>query len=87
MRLVRLAAKALMILIAICETLVAWELWRHGPPMDMVVISDKIKETGELSFKMVRVSLRAEDYLTIIVVIVLQVALVVFLLWSRRKIV
>lgn len=87
MRLVRLAAKALMILIAVCEALVAWELWRHGPPMDMVITSDKVKESGELSFKMVRVPLQAEDYLTIIAVIALQVALVMFLRWSRRKIV
>ena len=87
MRLARGMAKALLIFIVLCEVGVAWQLWRYGPPMDMVVTSDKAKETGELSFKMVRVSLRAEDYLTIIVVIVLQVALVVFLLWSRRKIV
>ena len=34
MRLARLAAKVLMILVVFCETYVAWQLWRHGPPMD-----------------------------------------------------
>ena len=75
-----------MILIVLCEAGGAWQLWRHGPPMEMVVTSDKIKETGEVSFRMVRVPLRAEDYLTIIVVIALQAALVIFLWWPRRKI-
>ena len=86
MRLARRAAKVLLILIVLCEMLVAWELWRHGPPMDMVVTSDKIRETGELSYKMVRVPVSAEDYTVLTVTIALQVALVWFLWWSRRKI-
>jgi hypothetical protein len=85
MRLARLAAKVLLILIVLCETGVAWRLWRHGPPMEMVITSDKVKEAGESSFKMVRIPLRAEDYLTIIGVIALQVALVIFLWWSKRR--
>ena len=86
MRWARRAAEVLLILIVLCETGVAWQLWRHGPPMEMVVTSDKVKETGELSFKMVRVPLSASDYVVFAVVIALQVALVWFLWWSRRKI-
>lgn len=55
--------------------------------MDMVVTSDKVKETGELSFKMVRVPLSASDYVVFGAVIALQVALVWFLWRSRRKVV
>jgi hypothetical protein len=86
MQLARRAAKVLMILIVLCETGVAWQLWRHGPPMEMVVTSDKVKETGELSFRMVRIPLSASDWTTLAVAIVLQVALVGFLWWSNRRI-
>lgn len=86
MRLARLAAKVLMILIVLCEIGVAWRLWRHGPPMEMVVTSDKVKEAGELSFRMVRIPPSASDWTILMAVIALQVALVVFLWWSRRKI-
>ena len=86
MRWARQAAEVLLILIVLCETGVAWQLWRHGPPMEMVVTSDKIKETGELSFRMVRIPLSASDWTTLAVVIVLQVALVGFLWWSNRRI-
>jgi hypothetical protein len=86
MRPVRFAAKVLLILIVLCEMLVAWELWRHGPPMDMVVTSDKVKEAGELSFKMVRVPLSTTDWTMLVAVIALQVALIGFLWWSRRRI-
>ncbi|MGD0911329.1 MAG: hypothetical protein ABR928_05500 [Terracidiphilus sp.] len=85
MRLARFVAKVLLILIVLGEMLVAWELWRHGPPMDMVVTSDRVKEAGELSFKMVRVSPSASDWTILVVVIGLQVALAWFLWWSRRK--
>lgn len=54
--------------------------------MDMVVTSDKVRETGELSFKMVRVSPSASDWTILVTAIALQVALVVFLWWSRSKI-
>jgi hypothetical protein len=77
MRLARLAAKVLLILIVLCETGVAWRLWRHGPPMEMVA-------TGEQLFKWVRIPLSASDWTMLMVVIALQVALVVFLWWSRR---
>ncbi len=50
-----------------------------GPPIDMVVTSDKVKETGELSIKMVPVSLSTSDWMMLVAVIALQVALVVFL--------
>jgi hypothetical protein len=76
MQLARLAAKVLLSLIVLCETGVAWQLWRHGPPMNM--------EAGELGFKMVRVPLSASDWTILAAVIALQVALVGFLWWSRR---
>ena len=86
MRLARLAAKVLLTLIVLCEMGVVWRLWRHGPPMEMVITSDRVKEAGELSFKMVRVPVSASDWTILVAVIGLQVALVWFLWWSRRKI-
>ena len=85
MRLARLAAKVLLTLIVLCEMGVAWRLWRYGPPMEMVITSDRVKEAGELSFKMVRVPVSASDWTILVAVIGLQVALVWFLWWSRRK--
>ena len=85
MRRIRFAAKVLLTLIVLCETGVAWRLWRHGPPMEMVVTSDRVKEAGELSFKMVRVPPSASDWAILVVVIGLQVALVWFIWWSKRK--
>ena len=79
MRMARLAAKILLTFIVLCETGVAWQLWRHGLPMEMVA-------TGEQSFKMVRIPVSASDWTTLVAVIALQVAFVVFLWWSRRKI-
>ena len=86
MRLARFSAKVLLILIILFETGVAWQLWRHGPPMQMVVTSDKVKEAGELSFKWVRVPMSASDWTILVAVIASQVALIGFLWWSRRKI-
>jgi len=86
MRRIRFAAKVLLTLIVLCETGVAWRLWRHGPPMEMVVTSDRVKEAGELSFKMVRVPPSASDWAILVVVIGLQVALVWFIWWSKRRI-
>jgi len=86
MRRIRFAAKVLLTLIVLCETVVAWRLWRHGPPMEMVVTSDRVKEAGELSFKMVRVSPSASDWAILVVVVGLQVALLWFIWWSRRKV-
>jgi hypothetical protein len=54
--------------------------------MEMVITSDRVKEAGELSFKMVRVPVSASDWTILVAVIGLQVALVWFLWWSRRKI-
>jgi hypothetical protein len=54
--------------------------------MEMVATSDTVKETGELSFKMVRIPLSASDWAVLVAVIALQVALAGFLWWSRRKI-
>jgi hypothetical protein len=85
-RLARQTAKALLILIVLCETGVAWQLWRHGPPMEMVVVSDRVKEAGELSFKMVRVPPSTSDWTILAAVIALQVALIGFLWWPRRRI-
>ena len=84
MRLARQSAKALLILIVLCETMFAWELWLHGPPM--VVSDEKVTKAGEYSFKVARAPLIAEDWTVLVSVIVLQVALVGFLWWSRRKI-
>ena len=87
MRLARGVAKALLIYIVLCEMGLAWQLWRHGLPMRTVVVSDGVKEAGELSFTMVRVSPSASDWAILAGVIALQVALIGFLLWSRRRIV
>lgn len=86
MQLARLAAKVLLTLIVLCETGVAWQLWRYGIPMEWVATSDKIGETGKISWKMVRVPLSASGWTILVAVIALQVALVVFLWWSRRRI-
>ena len=86
MRLARGVAKALLIFIVLCEIGVAWQLWRYGPAMDMVVTSDKVKETGELSFKMVRIPPSISDWTILVSVIALQLALAAFLWRSRRKI-
>jgi hypothetical protein len=79
MRWARRAAEVLLILIVLCETGVAWQLWRHGPPMEMVA-------TGNQLFKWVRIPLSASDWRIFVTTIALQVALVWFLWWSRRKI-
>jgi hypothetical protein len=78
MQLARQAAKALLIFIVLCEIGVAWRLWRHGPPMEVVA-------TGEQLFKWVRIPMSASDWMIFAAVIALQVALVGFLCWSRRK--
>ena len=73
------AAKVLLALIVLCETGIAWRLWRYGPPMEMVT-------TGEQLFKWVRIPLSASDWTILAAVIALQVALIGFLWWSRRRI-
>jgi len=52
--------------------MVATDVWETGP--------------GEVSFRMTPAPLSTYDYLVVVVVIALQVALVWFLWWSRRKI-
>lgn len=86
MRLARSVVKALLIYIVLCEIGVAWQLWRHGPPMKMVIVSDRVREAGELSFKMVRIPLSASDWAIFATVIALQAALIGFLWWSRHRI-
>lgn len=83
MRLARHLAKVLLTLIVICELGAVWQLWLHGPPIDMVTTSDKVKETGELSFKVVRLAPTASDWTILVVVIALQVAMIAFL-WRSR---
>ena len=78
MQLARLVAKVLLTFIVLCETGVAWRLWRHGPPTEMAA-------TGEQSFKVVRIPLSASDWMIFTAVIAVQVALVVFLWRSRRN--
>jgi len=85
MRFARSAAKVLLAYIVLCELGVAWQLWRHGPPMEMVVTSDKMKEAGEVSFKMVRVPPSTSDWTILAAVIAPQVGLIAFLWWSRRR--
>jgi hypothetical protein len=84
MRLARRAAKVLLILIVLCEAYIAYQLWIHGPPM----VANDVRETviGEVSFRMVPVPPSHSDYLVLAVVLAVQVALVWFLWWSKRKI-
>jgi hypothetical protein len=84
MRWVRLAAKILLSILVLFEVYVAWQFWLHGPPM----VATDVRETGpgELSFRLVPVPPSPSDYLVLSVVIVVQVALVGFLWWSKRKI-
>jgi hypothetical protein len=82
--LARKAAKALLGILVFCEVLFAWELWIHGPPM--VVTSEKVTKAGEYSFKVAQAPPSASDWTILVAVIALQVALVVFLWWSRRKV-
>lgn len=86
MQLARFSTKVLLTFIVLCEAGAAWQLWRHGPPMQMVVTSDKLKEAGELSFKWVRVPMSVSDWMIFAAVIASQVALIGFLWWSGRKI-
>jgi hypothetical protein len=65
------------------DALCAWELWRHGSP---IMISEEEVKRGEASFRMTQAPLGAHDGAALIVLITLQVALVGFLWWSRRKI-
>ena len=84
MRLIRLAAKVLLCILVLCDAYSALQLWKHGPRLMMA--DEKITKAGELSFKIARVPLSAQDYLLIVFVVALQVALIWFLWWSRRKI-
>jgi hypothetical protein len=84
MRLVRWFAKVLLSILVLCDAYSALQLWKHGPRMMMT--DEKVTKAGELSFKVVRVPLSAQDYLLIVFVVALQVALVWFLWWSRRKV-
>jgi hypothetical protein len=54
--------------------------------MEWVATLAKISETGKISWKMVRVPLSASDWTILVAVIALQVALIGFLWWSRRRI-
>ena len=86
MRLARGIATGLLIFIVLCEIGLAWQLWRHGLPMRMVVTSDRPKEAGEVSFKWVRILPSASDWTILAAVIAMQVALIGFLWWSSRRI-
>jgi hypothetical protein len=84
MRLARRAAKVLLSIIILCEAYFVWQLWIHGPPM----VATRVQETkpGEMSFRMIPAPVSTLDCLVLVVVLALQVALVGFLWWSRRKI-
>lgn len=85
MRLICWAAKFLLSILILCDAYSALQLWKHGPRLMMT--DEKITKAGELSFKIARVPLSAQDYLLIVFVVAMQVALIWFLWWSRRKIV
>jgi hypothetical protein len=76
--------KVLLSILVLLDSYSAWQLWRHGPPMVTTDIREIIP--GEVTFKMTPAPLGPYDYLVLVFVIVLQVALVGFLWWSRRKI-
>jgi hypothetical protein len=84
MRLVRWFAKFLMSILILLDAYSALQLWAYGPPT--MTIDEKLTKAGELSFKIVRVPMSAQDYLLLVFVIVLHVALVWFLWWSKRRI-
>jgi glucan phosphoethanolaminetransferase (alkaline phosphatase superfamily) len=85
MRLIRWFAKVLLSILVLLDAYSALQLWTYGPPL--VITDSKMTKTGEYSFKVARAPLSAQDYLLIVFVIALQVALVWFLWWSKRKIV
>ena len=83
MKVARQTAKTLLVLFFLFDVLVAWELWRHGPP---IVISqwEEIKP-GEVSFRMVKAPVTVHDYIALTIVVALHVALLVFLWWSGKR--
>ena len=83
MRVARRVAKILLSLMVFIDALCGWELWRHGPPM---TISGEEVKHGEASFRMTQAPLGAYDYVALIVLISIQLALLAFLWWSRRRI-
>jgi hypothetical protein len=84
MRFARQSAKALLVILFFCEVLAAWELWRHGPLM--VVPGAVETKPGEISFRLTRTLPSPYDYAALVAVIALQVGLVAFIWWFRRKI-
>lgn len=85
MRLARSTVKALLALCLFFDSGVAWQLWRHGPPM----VTTDVREIkpGEVSFKMTRLPLSHSDYFALIILIALHAILIAFLWWSRRRII
>jgi hypothetical protein len=84
MRFARRVVKVLLSILVLCEMYVAWQLWRYGLPTEVTDVRET--KPGEISFRLTPAPVSARDYLVLVVVIVLQVALVGFLWWSRRKI-
>jgi hypothetical protein len=84
MRLARRAVKVLLSILVLFEAYSAWQFWRHGPPM--VVTGVREMKPDGISFRMTPAPLTALDYLVLVIVIALQVALVWFLWWSKRRV-
>lgn len=83
MRMARRTVKALLCILVLCELYVAWQLWRHGLPM----LATGVQETkpGEVSFGVSHAPISAQDWLVLVLVLAIQIALVWFLWWSRRR--
>jgi uncharacterized membrane protein (UPF0182 family) len=84
MRLARRLTMAFLTVILLCEAWFTWVLWVHGGPM--LVRDERVTKSGEYSFKVAQAPIGASDWAELAVVISLQVALVGFLWWSKRKI-
>jgi hypothetical protein len=84
MKVARQMAKAFLVLFFLFDALIAWQLWRHGPPM---VMSDwKEIKPGEVSFRMAKAPVAAHDYIALTIAVTLHVALLGFLWWSGKRI-
>jgi hypothetical protein len=84
MRLARRVAKVLLIILVLFDSFSAWQLWRHGLPM--VTTGPVETRPGEVSFRMTPAPLSPLDYVVLVPMVALPVALVGFLWWSKTKI-
>jgi len=80
MRLVWQLAKGLLAFLILFDVLAIYEVWRHGPSMMMSAESEL--KNGKVSFTLSPAPLPVP---TIVILIALQIVLVAFLWWSKRK--